>query len=101
MLQQELVRFLSPWAFGEGKEVTFGGKIYKSSLIDFVEEQSYVDYVTDFQLYQPKNNRDGNDLEEVEASTAISILVSAAAEKHTIEAIPESETAIQDVKCKC
>jgi hypothetical protein len=101
MLQQELARFLSPWAFDEGKDVTFGGKIYKSSLIDFVQEQSYVDYVTDFQLYQPKNNRDGNNLEEVEASTAISILVSAAAEKHSVEAIPESETAVQDVKCKC
>jgi hypothetical protein len=101
ILQQELARFLSPWAFDEGKDVTFGGKIYKSSLIDFVEEQSYVDYVTDFQLYQPKNNRDGNDLEEAEASTAISILVSAAAEKHSVEAISESETAVQDVKCKC
>lgn len=101
LLQQELVRFLSPWAFEEGRDVTFGGKIYKSSLIDFVEEQPYVDYVTDFQMYQPKNNVDGNNLEEVEASTAISILVSAAAEKHSVVAISDSETAVQDVTCKC
>ncbi len=101
LLQQELVRFLSPWAFEAGQDVSFGGKIYKSSLIDFVEEQPYVDYVTDFQLFHPKNGQDGTDLEEVAASTAISILVSAAANEHTVTPIPASETAAQGVECKC
>ncbi|UOA09432.1 hypothetical protein [Methylobacter sp. S3L5C] len=106
LLQQELVRFLSPWAFAEGKDVTFGGKIYKSSLIDFVEEQDYVDYVTDFQLFHPTQNSDGTiidgtDLEKVKASTAISILVSVAADKHTIQIIPESASTDQDQLCQC
>lgn len=101
LLQNELVRFLSPWAFEEGKDLSFGGKIYKSSLIDFVEEQPYVDYVTDFQLFHQKNNLESPDREEVEASTAISILVSAAAEKHTVTPIPETETAVQAEVCRC
>ncbi len=101
LLQNELVRFLSPWAFEEGKDLSFGGKIYKSSLIDFVEEQPYVDYVTDFQLFHQKNNVESSDLEEVEASTAISILVSVVAEKHVVVPIPEIETAVQAETCQC
>jgi hypothetical protein len=84
LLQNSLVNFLSPWAFGEGKDISFGGKIYKSSLIDFVEEQPYVDYVTDFKLF---HNAENKDTDEVSASMAISILVSAKAEEHTIEEI--------------
>lgn len=81
LLQNSLVNFLSPWAFGEGKDISFGGKIYKSSLIDFVEEQPYVDYVTDFKLFHKSESKD---TDEVSASMAISILVSAKAEEHII-----------------
>ena len=90
LLQTSLVNFLSPWAFGEGKDISFGGKIYKSSLIDFVEEQSYVDYVTDFKLFHKTGDKtESKDTDEVSASMAISILVSARAEEHRIEAITD------------
>jgi hypothetical protein len=97
LLQKELVRFLSPWAFADGKDVSFGGKIYKSSLINFVEEQSYVDYVSDFQLFHRlADGNDSPDLEEVQASTAISILVSAAAQQHQIEALTAASNTAQE-----
>ncbi|NTW50755.1 MAG: hypothetical protein HGB19_13700, partial [Chlorobiales bacterium] len=90
LLQTELVNFLSPWAFGEGKDISFGGKIYKSSLIDFVEEQPYVDYVTDFKLFHKIGEEpESSDTDEVSASKAISILVSAKAIDHKIEMIAE------------
>jgi len=51
LLNEELKKFLSPWAFEEGKDIIFGGKVYKSSILAFVEEQIYVEYITDFKLY--------------------------------------------------
>lgn len=102
LLNQEIKAFLSPWAFEEGKDIAFGGKIYRSAILGFVESREYVDFVTAFNLYQ--QNRGGGigemcveidfvirdevhgDLMEVaaEASTARSILVSAAEHQITI-----------------
>lgn len=52
VLNEELRRHLSPWAYDEGAEISFGGKIYASQLLAFVENREYVDYVTDFKLFQ-------------------------------------------------
>ncbi len=52
LLKESITRFLSPWAFTDGGTPFFGGKIYKSMLINFIEDQVYVDYVIDFQLFQ-------------------------------------------------
>lgn len=112
LLRQEITRFLSPWAFPGGGNPSFGGKIYKSTLINFIEERSYVDYVTDFKLFHHIDDFDGKSLRgidrnEVEASTAVSILVSVPAdatpvkETHEIEIIKETETPISNEKCQC
>ena len=50
-LEDEIRRFLSPWAFEEGQDITFGGKIYQSEILAFIESRDYVDYVINFQLY--------------------------------------------------
>ena len=52
VLNRDLRQFLSPWAFVAGEDISFGGKIYKSQLLAFVEERAYVDYVTNFRLFQ-------------------------------------------------
>ncbi|QJW89138.1 hypothetical protein HNV11_06900 [Spirosoma taeanense] len=51
VLNEEIKRFLSPWAYEEGRDIPFGGKVYKSDLLAFVENRDYVDFVTDFNLY--------------------------------------------------
>jgi hypothetical protein len=91
-LSDEIEQFLTPWAFGNKKEISFGGKIYKSALINFVEERPYVDYVTCFKMYRFINRTDlPKDVEEAEGSTARSILVSYFDEenhiKHKIEPV--------------
>lgn len=87
-LQQELVKFLSPWAFEEGMDIAFGGRIHKSSLIDFVEERAYVDYVTAFRMYHTGGDgKKSGDLDEASASLPLSILVSAEATGHEITPI--------------
>lgn len=50
LLNEDIVKFLSPWAFDETKDVTFGGKVYASNIINFIEEQDYVDYITCFRM---------------------------------------------------
>jgi hypothetical protein len=82
-LNEEINQFLSPWAYEEGAEISFGGKMYKSSILNFVEQRSYVDFVTDFEMRRldlpgtPQAATSDEDLDAVEASTPRSILVPA------------------------
>jgi hypothetical protein len=50
-LQRTLLRALSPWAFEAEREISFGGAVYRSVLLNLVEELPYVDYLTDFRMY--------------------------------------------------
>jgi hypothetical protein len=89
VLQEEITRHLSPWAFaGEGQaaDLQFGGRISKSALINFVEERPYVDFITSVALKQKAGNAPlSGDLEEAVASTSRSILVSVPASNHAIK----------------
>ena len=51
VLNQDLQRFLSPWAYADGEDIVFGGQIYRSEILAFMEGRTYVDYITDFRLY--------------------------------------------------
>ena len=81
LLNTEIEQFLCPWAFDSKVEITFGGKVYKSALLNFVEERPYVDFVTCFKMNH-FITRDENgttallDVEETTASMARSMLVS-------------------------
>ncbi len=81
-LNEALIDFLTPWA-RNGGEITFGGSLWKSAVIGFVEARAEVDYVTDFRLYHhlagtPDAGAPARlDVEQVQASSARSILVSA------------------------
>ena len=103
-LRQAITRFLSPWAFTGVGVPSFGGKIYKSVLINFVEEQVYVDYVTDFQVFQdiPCDPTSGStDFDEVTGSRAVSVLVSAPASKHQISIIEAAPDKALAESCGC
>lgn len=102
LLKQAITRFLSPWAFAGGGMPSFGGKIYKSVLINFVEDQPYVDYVTDFQLFHDLCGKPGTvDLDEVEGARAVSVLVSVPATKHEIALIKPAQDAPLGETCLC
>jgi hypothetical protein len=51
-LNKDITQFLSPWAFTERETINFGGKLYLSVLIDYIEELPYVDYLQNVQLFQ-------------------------------------------------
>jgi hypothetical protein len=101
-LQEEITRFLSPWAFAGGGSPSFGGKVYKSVLINFVEQRPYVDYVSDFQLFHDIGGVQGrSDLNEVVGSLAVSMLVSAPANKHAVEVMHPQASAGYADHCPC
>ena len=76
MLKQELIRFLSPWAYAGDRDISFGGKVYKSVLLDFVEDLDYVDYITDFRMYSYTMENNRYDINEAQPETPDAILVS-------------------------
>lgn len=87
LLQAELIDHLAPWAHDPGRAIGFGGTIYKSALLDFVEEREYVDYVTDFRMYHLRGGpADAEDVNEARATVPDAILVSDAA--HDIAPVP-------------
>ena len=85
-LKLEITKFLSPWAYGNQSSLDFGGNVYKSVLINFIEERYYIDFITDVFMYVKVNDEtaESADMDEIVASTARSILVSAPASKHII-----------------
>jgi hypothetical protein len=110
-LAEEITQFLTPWAYGGNTDIQFGGKILKSDIINFIEERPYVDFITEVKMYHstnPDNESTDNcsdassqlpgasgDLEEVEASTARSILVSVPASKHIIDPVPAEQAGVE------
>jgi hypothetical protein len=50
-LNDELNRFLSPWAYDEGADVVIGGSVYANSIINFIDSRDYVDYLAEFKLF--------------------------------------------------
>lgn len=85
-LQRELIDYLTPWRNppkGQARDIAFGGRLWKSAIINFIEERSYVRYLENVELYHkpdptlPDGEWSRVDQEAIEASTARSILVSA------------------------
>lgn len=95
-LDHAIQAFMSPWAFDHTGEVAFGGKIYPSVLVDFIENLPYVDYLEEpeFRLMQKEADgvlrvlahqpRDADGLLHVTAPDTL--LVSAG--RHIIEYLP-------------
>jgi hypothetical protein len=85
-LHAALLRALSPWAFSDAP-LQFGGRLYRSALLDFVEELPDVDYVTDFRcgLAGPGDLL-LNDAAEISVDRPDAILVSA--DRHLIAEAP-------------
>jgi hypothetical protein len=81
-LKKDILGFLSPWVGGASDKIQFGGTVFKSALLKFVEDQKYVDYLTDFKMI----GEDGQDHVEITGQSARSILISGKHQFTPIEA---------------
>jgi hypothetical protein len=73
VLNDDITRFLSPWAFESTADIQFGVTLHRSFVINFIEKLSYVDYVEDVTLIKG----DEVSLTSVTPSSPKAILVSA------------------------
>lgn len=94
LLNDQLNRFLSPWAYEEGADIVIGGKIFANSIVSFIDSRDYVDYVTNIKLFRIEGGQ-SNELQPppsqpyfVSAERPDGILV--AARQHVIDVIPET-----------
>jgi hypothetical protein len=100
-LNQELNRFLSPWAYEEGADIVIGGRIYANVIINFIEQRPYVDYVAHIKLFSSEDGRTfqlaqspPNEGYWVETPRPDGILV--AARQHEIDLIGKTDYAEED-----
>jgi hypothetical protein len=81
ILINAIKEYLSPWAYESGSDIVFGSKIHKSMVLNFVEQQEYVDYITCFEMFHivpgDPDNDPSKDVDEAVASSSASVLGSA------------------------
>ncbi len=73
VLNEDITKLLSPWAFEGSASIDFGITLHRSVLINYIEKLEYVDYVEDVKLLKGKERSITN----VSPSSPIAILVSA------------------------
>jgi hypothetical protein len=95
LLNDELNRFLSPWAYVESADIVIGGRIYANAIINFIEKRPYVDFIANVKLFSSEdglNFRASNPPTDegywVETPRPDGVLV--AAPQHEIGIIPET-----------
>jgi hypothetical protein len=49
-LALDLKRYLAPWAFDPTAKIEFGGQIFETAILGFIEQRDYVDYIEDFKV---------------------------------------------------
>ena len=83
ILEQDIKKFLAPWINNEFAEIHFGGSLYKSKAIRFIEDRPYVDFITEFRMCNKTYSND--DTEVITAFNSRAILTSY--KEHSIEII--------------
>ena len=98
-LNEDLKKYLSPWAFDETKNVEFGVTLHRTVVIDFIERLYYVDYVLllDLKLVKPDKSRET--VRNATPSSPRAILVSV--EQHDITPVTVTGTSVTTIEAEC
>ncbi|KAF2080759.1 baseplate J/gp47 family protein [Flavobacterium sharifuzzamanii] len=59
-LNEDLIKFLSPWAFDTSKQIIFGVELQRSVVIEYIENLYYVDFLSmlEMAIYIDKTNKE-------------------------------------------
>ncbi|MBS1744741.1 MAG: baseplate J/gp47 family protein [Bacteroidetes bacterium] len=82
-LNTELQQFLAPWILNKDISPSFTGKIYASSIINFIEERPYIDFITAFEVFKTNDTITTTGAEYITGSSEDVILTSVA--QHQID----------------
>ena len=94
-LNDEMNRYLAPWAYDDGADITIGRRIYADSLVNFISRRPYVDYVAGIKLFWSDDGGDtfhiapsgGDEGNFVSSDRTDAVLV--AARQHQIDLITD------------
>lgn len=91
-LNDDLVQYLSPWAYDSNFEVLFANKIYASKIINFIEELDFVDYITCFRMIHITDGCcDDTKLKDMDCDEMQGILLQSELGKNAIKTYIETE----------
>jgi hypothetical protein len=102
-LNDEIKKFLSPWAFSGPHEIVFSSEVYANAVVNFLDKQESVSYVVGLKLFTSFNGEDfvfvpptdEKNTNRVEAIAQDVILVSA--EQHEIDIINDDRIDYDDL----
>jgi hypothetical protein len=95
VLNEDIKRFLSPWAYGVPGSIRFGTTLHRSFIINYIEKLEYVDYVEDVKLIKGAETSFTN----VTPSSPKAILVSS--KQHGILPVIKTCTVNTETKEEC
>ena len=90
-LADHLNRFLAPWAFDEGGDITIGQRISATSIVAFVDDLPFVDFVGGCRLFVSEDGETyipgASDGDAAETATEDGVLTPA--QRHEIDVISD------------
>ncbi len=100
-LEQDLKHFLSPWAYEGDSNITLGGKMYASSLVNFIMKKPYIAFLGRVGLLQ---SEDGENFVAARIASGASGLIKAyrpdmaivSAQSHDIRLLTEEDLRDED-----
>jgi hypothetical protein len=69
-LNEDLIKFLSPWAFDTSKQIIFGVELQRSIVIEYIENLDYVDYLSTLEMAIYIDKKTNEKLEDTENNEA-------------------------------
>lgn len=88
-LNEDLCRFLSPWAFGDGSDIATSGKIFANSIVNFIDSRDYVDYVATIKLFSSED--DGLSFQVAKSDASMGLCVSTTRPDGVLVSAPQHE----------
>ena len=96
-LNDDLNRYLSPWAYADGADLVIGGSLYANSILHFIETRAYVDYIAGLRLFTGDQGRftlvPDQPGHHVTPQRADAVLV--AADRHEFDVIAANDQRVQ------
>ncbi|MBN2635894.1 MAG: baseplate J/gp47 family protein [Prolixibacteraceae bacterium] len=95
VLNEDITRLLSPWAFEETASIDFGVVLHRSLIINYIEKLKYVDYVEDVKLLK------GSEVSTNSVSPSCPKAILVSAKQHQLSIATKSCKTTVDTEEKC
>lgn len=74
-VMDDLKRLMAPWVFDDDAAIEFGGSFSEYQVINYLDNLSYVDFITEFKMYHKPVNGEFSRKEVVQPSNSMAVLI--------------------------